>query len=181
VNSKTVKDGVKNDTNEEVEVGDGETDDRPNKIKSRLMKNKNFGNVNKNSNNNDSTADEDEPSNQTGGIGKGRRFRGRERNYQLSFNKLATGPLNSNLFDEIEEPPEEEISNFCKTSKNRELYEKVQELFAKRPMWLFKAIEANLLGTTYDNVKAVMPLVAYHVLDGAWQRTWCVYVECFEN
>lgn len=180
VNSKSVKDDGKQDKNEEIEREDSlETDDRPNKIKSRLMKNtsaKNSGkNGIKNSNNNDSTADEDEPNNQTGGIGKGRRFRGRERNYQLSFNKLAAGPLNSNLFDEIEQPTEEEISNFCKTSKNRELYEKVQELFSKRPMWLFKAIEANLLGTTYDNVKAVMPLVAYHVLDGAWQRTWCVY------
>ena len=76
---------------------------------------------------------------------------------------------------DIEPATTEEIEQFCKTKKNKELFDRVKELFKKRPMWLFKAVEANLLGSTYDNVKAVMPLVAYHILDGAWQRTWCLY------
>ena len=174
VNKNADSENTKNlDSEKEEHNAENMDSDRPNKVKSRLMKTVSQ---------NDSTADEDEMNNSknTSGIGKGRRFRGRERNYQLSFNKIHKNNINhfernSSLLNEIELPTEEEINNFCKTNKNRELYEKVQELFKNRPMWLFKAIEANLLGTTYDNVKAVMPLVAYHILDGAWQRTWCVY------
>jgi len=102
------------------------------------------------------------------GIGKGRKFRGNERTYQLSFGSKMK-------VSEIEPPTEKELSNFKRLTKNQEIFDQIQEIFKKRPMWLFKAIESQLVQCSYANIKACLPLVAYNIMDGAWQRTWCLY------
>ena len=100
------------------------------------------------------------------GIGRGRRFRGSDRKYHLDHRLT---------IKDIELPSEKEISEHCKVPKNKDCFDALTRLFKERPIWLFSGAEARLFYYKYDILKQTMPLVAYHVKDGPWQRGWVRY------
>ena len=111
--------------------------------------------------------DENSITSQISGVSRGRKSRIKGRVYHLS-----TGVR----FEELELPSQDEIDQHISRAQiNNECYKLINKLFTERPIWLFSGIESRLFKFKYDVIKYTIPLVAYHIDNGPWQKAWVRY------
>jgi len=70
-------------------------------------------------------------------------------------------------------PPASKLSRARRLHRHN--YERMLALFGERPIWLRSALQSHFPEFTLGEFRALLPAVAWHMVDGPWRTCWIRY------